>query len=164
MTLSEFTTSSGVWKGWHWRYVSVTVLVVGLLQAIANLTFNYDLVSSLPIAVLSVSYLVILKVKERRLANAMAAVIATFILGVILQVSLQHYGYTWHGQKFLYWVQSDAWTLAIGVVMAYAYLRLTQWSERKRGELDAKRAAKSQQPSTTQPVRRHHKKRKKRRR
>lgn len=162
--MSDFTTSSGVWKGWHWRYVSITVLVIGLLQAIAYLTFHYDLVTSLPIAVLSVSYLVILRVKERRLGNALASVIAMFVLGVILQVSLQHYGYTWHGTKFLIWVQGDAWTLVIGLVMAYAYLRLTQWSERKRGELDAKRADKTKSTSTVQPVRRHNKKRKKKRR
>lgn len=158
--MSEFTTSSGVWKGWHWRYVSITVLVIALLQALAYLTFQYNLVSSLPIAVLSVSYLVILRVKERRLANALVAVLASFVIGVILQISLQHYGYTWHGQQFLYWLQSDAWTLVIGLVMAYAYLRLTQWSERKRGELDAKRAA-TTKASTPTPVRRHHKKRKK---
>lgn len=162
MTLSDYTTSSGVWKGWHWRYVSITVLVIALLQALAYLTLKYDLVSSLPIAVLSVSYLVILRVKERRLANALAAVLSSFILGVILQVSLQHYGYTWHGKQFLYWLQSDAWTLVIGLAMAFAYLRLTQWSERKRAELDAKRAT-TAKSSTPTPVRRHHKKRKKRR-
>lgn len=158
MALSEFTTSPGIWKGWHWRTISITVAAVAILQVIAYYLFKYNLVSSLPIAVLSVSYLVILRVKERRLANALVAVAAAFVAGVILQVALQHYGMTLHGAEFNFWLQSDLWTLAMGLVMAYAYLLLTQWSERKRAQLDAKRSV-GKAPSRTQPVRHHNKKR-----
>ena len=165
MTLSEFTTSPGIWKGWHWRTISLTVAAVAVLQLIAYYLFTYDLVSSLPIAVLSVSYLVILRVRERRLANALVAVGGAFIVGVILQIALQHYGTTLHGAKFAFWLQSDLWTLAMGLVMAYAYLMLTQWSERKKAQLDAKRSAdKAPTRARTQAVRHHSKKRKGKRR
>ena len=160
--MSDWTTSAGIWKGWYWRYVSLTILAIAVLQVIAFYVVPYDLLNSLPIAVLSISYLVILKVKERRLANALVAVALAFVLGVVLQLTLEYHGLP-HGKQLGFWLQSNGWTLLMGGLMAYAYLRLTQWSEKKRTQLEAKRKS-EKVAERPQPQKRNHKKRKGKRR
>ena len=164
MTLAEFTTSKGVWNGWHWRYVSLTVLALAVLQVVAFYAFHYPLLSSLPIAVLSVAYIVILRVRERRLNNALLAVVATFVIGLVLQLALEAKGQAFHGKQAAGFWETNGLTLVMGLVMGYAYLRLTEWSERKRGEMEAKRAKSAGSMSSTSPVRRHSGKKKKKNR
>lgn len=165
-TDTTYTTSNGVWNGWSWRFVGLTVLAVAVLQVILKLAMHYQLYASLPLAVLIVSYVIIPRVKERKLANAIVGVIATFIIGVILELALemdllQQAAASHMLTQFV--LMNMGFPLVLGLLMSYMYLRLTQWSDKKRLQMEAKRRA-TNATTSSPPIRRHHqnKKRKKR--
>ncbi|MCL6636810.1 MAG: hypothetical protein K6T26_02570 [Alicyclobacillus sp.] len=160
--MTDLTTDRGIWRGWHWRLGGLTVAAVLVLQVIAYFAVHYPLEQSLLLAMLMVSYVIIPKAQERRLANAMAGVVVTFVLGLLLQFLLED---TWAKAlaqgEWLSLAELNVLNLAVGLSMAYLYLRLTQWSERKRSAAAAQRAAESRPPHTHRRV--HRKKKRKRR-
>ncbi|QQE77017.1 hypothetical protein [Alicyclobacillus sp. SO9] len=168
--MREYTTGKGIWNGWAWRLVGLTVLVISALEFIAVITVKTQIISSLMLGVMVVSYWVIPRIEERKLANAIVGVVATVIIGFILQMALHEQnamiGKPPRPVGMMGILQTDGLTLVVGIIMAYLYLRLTNWSQRKRAELDTKRSQKAASSSTSAPQRRHHsaknKKRKKR--
>jgi membrane-bound ClpP family serine protease len=162
---NEYTTNKWVRNGWYWRFVGLTVLSIAALQIVLKLTLKYDLVQSLPLALLVVSYIILPRVEERKLGNAIAGVVAMFIVNLVLlpTFELDLMKQVWQAHIFWQFAALNLLLpLLLGLVMAYFYLRLTQWSERKRAELEAKRRA-SAEPEQ-RPVRRHHRKKKKKKR
>lgn len=171
--MEQYTTGNGIYKGIYWRYIGLITLALSALEVVAHYALKYPLISSLGLAEVVMVYLVVPRTKERRLTNAILAVVATEVVGIILQLFLGT------GELAKYKLSGvvgfDAFSLALGVVAAYLYLRLSIWSDRKRAETDAKRAQNnakragrgSSASTTSLPVRRHHskkgrKKRKKR--
>ncbi len=163
---NEYTTNKWTWKGWRWRFVGLTVLSIAVLQIVMLFTLKYDLVQSLPLAVLIISYIIVPRVEERKLGNAIAGVIAMFIVDVILLLAFEFNLFKQAWQMHVFWQfigLNLVIPLLLGLFLAYFYLRLTRWSEKKRAEIEAKRRA-SAAASESRPVRRHHKKKKRKKR
>jgi len=154
--LEEYTTGNGIYKGFYWRYIILVVLAISALELVALYAVHYPMVTSLSLAVLIVSYVVIPRTRERRLANAIASVILTVIVGVVLQIIFDRQSVAVYHLAGV--VELDALALLLGLVVAYLYLRLTMWSERRRAQVDAKRSsnAKSGSKTVQPPQRRHH--------
>jgi hypothetical protein len=163
---NEYTTNKWIWKGWRWRFVGLTVLSIAVLQILLLFTLKYDFVQSLPLAVLIVSYIIVPRVEERKLGNAIAGVIAMFVVDLILLLAfeLNLWRQAWQMHVFWQFVGLNLFApLVLGLAMAYFYVWLTQWSEKKRAEIEAKRRAREAE-SEPRPVRRHHKKKKRKKR
>jgi len=162
--MSDYTTGNGIWNGWSWRFVGFAVLGIALLQVALFYTVPLSFVTSLPLAVFAVAYIVILRVRERRLANAIVGVIASFVVGVVLELTMEGtYVQMWskpggHGAV----ITNLLSPLVLGLAMAFIYLRVTEWSESKRADLEEKRKRKS--VTEVRPPQRVHKKKKKKRR
>lgn len=161
--MSQNETQPGVMNGIYWRFLSLSVLGVAVLQVVAYYALHYQLIVSLPLAELIVAYLIIPRAKQRRLTNAIIGVLASFVIGVLLDIFLEHDLQTAiaNHQVISFLEISILFPLLLGLVVAFAYLRLTEWSEKKRAALDEK---KSRERATTQsapPVRHHSNKRKK---
>lgn len=158
--LTEFNFSKPVINGWHWRTLAITVVAIAALQVILDLaTSKYNIVMTTPIAVLFVGYLVIPRIKERRVGNAVVGVLAIFAIDLILQVTLDAHGKTpVTGAIFL---EENAMSLLLGAFVVFGYTRMTAWSDRKREEREAKRRGEAA-PAQNHPPRRHHSKKKRR--
>jgi hypothetical protein len=159
--LENYTTAKGIWNGWYYRLIGIVVLAVAILQVLAQyLLKNYPIIMTVPVAIVIVAYLIIPRIRERRLGNAILGVVAAFVVDVILEFVLP----LPNGVHFPLGVvvQSNALALVMGIVLAYLYLKLTIWSEKKRLELEQKRQENMGTP-TKPPVRHHRKKKKKRR-
>jgi membrane-associated HD superfamily phosphohydrolase len=144
---------NSTWHGWYWQFIAVTVVLFGAIQTVADIWFHYWITTSMPLAVLVVTYLVVPRTKERRLANAVAGVILMFLVDLVLEFSLpsQPVIQTWKSLLAL-----NGYVLVFGLLMAYVFLRVTRYSERKRGEMEAKRSREQAPAKPTQPaVRRH---------
>lgn len=159
--MNEQHSAPGVWNGIHWRFVGITVVAIAVLQVIASFAFKYPVLMSLPLALLVVSYLVIPRVKVRRLMNAMIGVVAMFIIGVLLELFVD--GNPMVAAQTakvtpLNYVESNGFALVLGLVVAFAYLKLTEWSEKKRAQSEARRSAERAVSEPARPVRRHNSK------
>jgi membrane-bound ClpP family serine protease len=160
-----YTTGNGVWNGWHWRLVGSTVAIIAVLQLVMKYAMHYPLVQSLPLAVLIVVYIVVPRLKQRRLANAVAGVVASFIIGAILELTLENY-FNLAVHQGVVWqlvLTNLVFPLLLGLVMAFAYVKLNAWSERKRMETEAKRRATATTVSTEVPKKRVHRTNRKKR-
>ncbi|SFU89230.1 hypothetical protein [Alicyclobacillus macrosporangiidus] len=159
-------TTPGVWRGWHWRLMAWTIAVIVVLQVAAYyfVPNHYPIVQSTLLAMLIVSYVIIPRAQERRLANAFVAIAVTFLIDLALEALIERGWQTAAAtHQLLPYVELNALYLVFSFAMAFIYLRLTQWSDRKRAELEAKRRAERMKD---EPVRRrvHSKKKKKKRR
>ncbi|MCL6517753.1 hypothetical protein [Alicyclobacillus sp.] len=160
------STTPGVWRGWYWRLMAWTIVAVVILQVAAYYLVpnHYPISQSMLLAMLVVSYIVIPRAQERRLANALVAIAITFVINLILEAVVERGWQTAAATHQLGpYVELNVLYLVFSFAMAYIYLRLTQWSDRKRAELEAKRRA---ERAKDEPVRRrvHSKKKKKKRR
>lgn len=155
--MANQNADGGNWKGIHWRFIGMTVLAIAVLQVIAQYAVHYPILESLPLAVLIVSYVVIPRVKERRLANALTGVVASYVIGLILECVFDWSEILTAIQKgaVANLLELNVFPILLGLVVAFAYLRLTQWSERKRGQMESKRRAKLGTPEPA-PQRRVH--------
>ncbi|MDQ0188298.1 hypothetical protein JI721_15275 [Alicyclobacillus cycloheptanicus] len=151
--------SKSSWNGWRFRYVGMTVLVIVVLQVVADYAIHYKLVTTIPLGVLFAAYVIIPRIKERRLGNALLGALAVWVIDVILEVFIDFHGNELAAANRSAFLQYNLYALALGVVVCWGYLKLTEWSERKRAQMEAKRQAETQ---PAQPVRRHHKKKKRR--
>src|SRR5579875_4073564 len=136
MRVSELTSSKGIWNGWYWRYVGLTVLVVAILQVVSHYTIRWPMMQSTQLAMFIAMWFIVPRVQERRLANTLVGVILTFVIGVVLQLTLDQQFTLSHGVS--YFLEQNLIMLLVGVLLAYAYLKLSMWSERKRKEREAR--------------------------
>jgi hypothetical protein len=140
--LPQFWTGSGVWRGWYLRVLAITVVVIVALQLIAKYTVHYPLLYTLVMAEMIACYFIVPRVKERPIANALAGVIALFVINMVLQLELEWpilHQVGWNGVLI-----EDGLALLLGVVWSVMYHRLNEWSERKRAEAEAKRRQQAQ--------------------
>lgn len=144
------SSSKGIYNGWHYRFVGIVVALLAVLQILAHMTLKYTVATSLPLAVVVVSYIVAPRVKERRLANTIAGVLGIFVIDLLLEVFWEHA----QSPSMANFLELNGFALVMGIVLAFLYLKLTQWSEKKRAELDAKRrpTATSSSSDTTRPI------------
>lgn len=153
--LAVFSFSKPVINGWHWRTITLTVAAIALLQVVLDqMTRHYSVVATAPLGVLFVGYIIIPKVKERRVANALVGVIAVFVIDLILQLGLDFHGLPPAGSQRLF-LEDNLMSLVLGALVCFGYTKLTEWSERKRGEREAKRRVQTT-PTESYPQRRHH--------
>lgn len=167
--MSNDGLQAGIRNGIYWRFLSISVLGVAVLQVVAKFAMRYPISASLPLAELIVAYLVIPRAKERRLTNAIIGVLAAFVIGVLLEIFLpgEMQAAIAKHQVMSYIELYMLFPLLLGLVVAFAYLRLTEWSEKKRASIEAKRNRERADSAPTPAVRRHTgkgKKKKKRRR
>ncbi|WDL96982.1 hypothetical protein [Alicyclobacillus sp. ALC3] len=159
--MPEFNFSKPVVNGWHWRTLALTVAAIAVLQVILNLVTRYSVATTAPLGVLFVGYLVIPKIKERRLGNALVGVTAIFVIDLILQVLLDTHGKNAVSQAVF--VEENGMSLLLGAFVCFGYTRMTDWSDRKREEREARRRAQtSPAQAEVHPTRRHHSKKKRR--
>ena len=138
----------GVWNGWHWRFLTILVVAICLLELIAWETLHYSMVTSVTLGVLIVIYVVIPRLTERRLAHSIIGVVAVVILTMAMEGFFESDIFKVSGGPGYYFLYNGL-ALVIGIAMSFLYLRLTDWSARKRAENDAKRAGRAQSKSTT---------------
>ncbi|KPV43220.1 hypothetical protein [Alicyclobacillus ferrooxydans] len=164
--MSNDGLQAGIRNGIYWRFLSIAVVAVAALQVVAKYALHYPISQSLPLAELVVAYLVIPRAKERRLMNAIIGVLAAFVIGVLLEIFVPGEMQTAIAkhQLMTYIKFYVLFPLLLGLVVAFAYLRLTEWSEKKRATIEAKRNRERADSAPPPPVRRHSKKKKKRRR
>jgi hypothetical protein len=159
MALTEGVRESGVWRGWYLRYGILVVAAIAVIQVVIWLAFKWSIFQNTLLGLLIVVYLMAVRAKERRLANMMVAVGVLFVVDLLLQVYVERLpaaqGFTWTS-----FVQYNGMYLAIALVWSYLYLRLLEWSERKRNEIEARRRAEAE---PERPRVRHHRKKKKKR-
>lgn len=151
------------WKGLEWKLVGFSVAGIIALQLVAHyFLIHYQIIQSLSLTVLLVSYIIIPRAKSRKLANALVGVIAVWVIGVVLEITLEHgLSSAIHLGEVMPFIELTVIPLLLGIAMAYGYLRLTTWSTRKRMEMDARRKEGKSAP-TSQPAKRvHHKNRRK---
>lgn len=155
--MANRNANGGIWNGLHWRFTGLVVLAIAVLQVIAQYAVHYPILESLPLAVLIISYVIIPRVKERRLTNALIGVIASYIVGLILELSLNRNEILLaiHQHAVPNLLELNVFPLLLGVVVAFAYLRLTEWSERKRSQMETKRRSERGVPDPV-PQRRVH--------
>ncbi|QSO45925.1 hypothetical protein [Alicyclobacillus mengziensis] len=167
--MSNDGSQPGIKNGIYWRFLGISVVGVAVLQVVAKYAVHYPIYQSLPLAELIVAYLIIPRAKERRLTNALVGVVAAFVVGVLLdflvekspQLAMQQGTFMQFLELYI------LFPLLLGLVVAFAYLRLTEWSEKKRSALEQKRNQDRASHEPAPPVRRHspnsRKKKKKRR-
>lgn len=139
------------WRGWHWQFILVIVVVLGALQTVADIWFRYPLTTSMPLAILLTIYLVVPRTKEQGLANTIASVILMFLVDLLLQFSLPLPA-NMHATT-LSLLEMDAYVLVFGLIMAFVFLRLTRWSDKKRIEMENKRSRTSNTATKPEQVR-----------
>ncbi len=135
--LPQFWNGNGVWRGWHLKTLAVTVLSLVVLQLIAKYAVHYSLLYTVALAEIIACYFVVPRVKDRPVANALAAVMALFVINLVLQFELE-----WSVLAQVGWratALEDGFALLIGLVWSVLYYRLNAWSERKRAEAEEKR-------------------------
>lgn len=133
----------GVWNGWHWRFLTILVIAICLLELIAYKTVSYPMDTSVMLGALIVVYAVIPRLKERRLAHSIIGVVAVVIITVALEAYFEPALFVGKAavDNFL---MGNGLSLIVGILMSYFYLRMTDWSTRKRMESDAKRQVRTQ--------------------
>lgn len=133
----------GVWNGWHWRFLTILVIAICLLELIAYEVVHYPMDTSVMLGALIVVYAVIPRLKERRVAHSIIGVVAVVIITTALEgyfepnLLVGKIGF----EDFL---MGNGLALVVGILMSYLYLRLTDWSARKRGQTEAKRQVRTQ--------------------
>jgi hypothetical protein len=147
--------SGNMLKGLQWKLIGLSVAGISVLQVIAYFAMKFLLIQSLSLTVLLVSYIIIPRVKERKFAHAVVGVIGVWIIGVLLEVGLEKY-WTVVGQ--LPFIEMCVYPLLLGIVVSYGYMRLTNWSNRKRSEIDARKRVVN--APTSIPLQRVHSKKK----
>ncbi len=157
--MSDYTTGKGVYKGWYWRFVGLAVLGVILLQIISFYTIKWPILESTQIAMFLVIWLVISRIQERRLANAIAGSVLVFVIGLVLQFTLDPL--VARTSPGVFW-KSNLMILVVSILLAYLYAKMQGWSERKRDQLEAKRKEKMGVTKTDRPPVRTHRKKKRR--
>ena len=153
--MSEWTTTTGIWKGFYWRFIAITVASLAVVQVLGFYFGHFFLTQTLPFSVLVTIYMVVPRAKERRLANALVGGAAAFVIGIVLQLAFQyHWTEELQAQQWpLFWEQ-NLFTLVMGTSLAVLYLRVTEWSERRRAKWDAKRAIERPAADSAAAVRR----------
>lgn len=157
----------GIKYGIYWRMVGLTVLLIAVLQLLAFYAFHYPFTTSMPLAVLLVTYITVPRTKERRLLNAVLGVVLVFVIGLVFELLLQGLDPTLQKlpgpSTWGFWL-NNAFYLVFGLLMSYVFLLVTQWSERKRVQMEEKRA-REQAPNDRPTAQvRHHRTKKKRKR
>ncbi|QSO53287.1 hypothetical protein JZ785_05280 [Alicyclobacillus curvatus] len=147
----------GIKNGIYWRFLGISVVGVAVLQVVAKFALKYPIFQSLPLAELIVAYLIIPKAKERRLTNAVVGVLAAFVVGVLLDFFVERSPQLAMSQgTFIQFIELYIlFPLLLGLVVAFAYLRLTEWSEKKRAAIEQKRSQERAGKEPAPPVRRH---------
>jgi hypothetical protein len=144
----------------QWKLIGASVGIIVVLQVVAYYAIHYPLVQSLSLTVLLVSYIIVPRAKARKFENAVAGVIFTWIIGVVLDIALNKgWATALKNKQVMPYIELMVVPLLLGIAVAYGYMRLTNWSARKRTEIDNKRKTTST-PTTTLPARRVHTKKK----
>jgi membrane-bound ClpP family serine protease len=160
MLVSDYTTGNGVYNGWHWRYIGIASIGVVLLQIISFYTIHWPILESTQIAMFIVLWFIISRVRERRFLNGLAGTIVVFIVGLVLQFTIDPVTKQMPTREF--W-QSNITIFAISILLAYLYTKMQAWSERKREQMEAKRRGKMAASKPDRPQVRVHRKNKKKR-
>lgn len=151
--------SENMLKDLQWKLIGLSVAGISVLQVIAYYAMKFPLIQSLSLTVLLVSYIIIPRVKERKFANAVVGVIGVWIIGVLLEVGLEKYWTFGKGTgQILPFIEMCVYPLLLGIVVSYGYMRLTNWSNRKRSEIDARKRVVN--APTSIPLQRVHSKKK----
>ncbi len=141
--MSENENQPGVWNGWHWRFLTILVLAICALELLAYETMKYPMITSVTLGVLVVIYVVIPRLKERRLAHSIIGVVAVVLITAALEAYFEPELFRVKGGIGAYFLYNGL-ALVIGIAMSFLYLRLNDWSMRKRAEADAKRQGREQ--------------------
>ncbi len=158
--MSDYSTGNGIYNGWHWRNVGIASIGVVILQIISFYTIHWPILESTQIGMFIVLWFIISRVQERRFLNGLAGTIIVFIIGIILQYTIDPA--TKHMSTLAFW-QSNLMILVVSILLAYLYTKMQGWSERKREQLEAKRKEKMSASKPERPQVRVHRKKKKKR-
>lgn len=151
--------SANLLQGFQWKLIGASVGIIVVLQVVAAYAIQYPIVQSLSLTVLLVSYIIIPRAKSRKFQNAVVAVVLTWIIGVVLDIAVAPEWKTAVKEKLVMpHIELLVVPLLLGIAVAYGYMRLTDWSTRKRTEIENKRKATS--TPTALPARRVHSKKK----
>lgn len=154
-------SKAGVWNGWYWRYITMTVLVLAILQVIALYAFHYQILFSSQFSMIVMMWLITPRVEQRKYANTVVAIVAMFLIGIVFQLTLtKNELQTMTPSGF---VIQNVTTLVIAILISYLYVRMSVWSDRKRAAIEAKKRSDKGSSTPERPQRVHHKKKKRRR-
>ncbi len=156
--MSDYTTGKGVYKGWHWRNIGLTVIGVTILQVVSFYTIRLPILQSTQIAMFLTIWLIISRLHERRLANGLIGMMIVFIIGFVLQFTIDPATKRLPLHSVL---QTNLMVLSVSALLAIILTKMQGWSERKRATLEAKRKQKmsASKPEYKPAVRVHRKKR-----
>lgn len=160
----EFVDVSGpgITRGWYWRFVGATVVILAILELLAfSLSKGkYTFISSGELGMFLTGILVVQRAKVRRTGNTLVAVIASYVINIIFQLTVgmsqtAHYGWA-------NFIEQNAIIAAIGILFAIVYSRTTAWSDKRRQQNLALRAEKKVEasPEDRPPLRVHRVKKK----
>lgn len=156
--MSDNSNGKGVWNGWHWRYLTILVLAICILELVAFKAANYPMNASVTLGVLIVIYVTVPRLKERRLAHSLIGVVAVVLITSALEAYFEPALFKAGPNAFFL---MNGLALLIGIGMSYLYIKITDWSNAKRAQSEAKRREKVSPSTPSQPQRRHTQGRKK---
>ncbi|WP_223204114.1 hypothetical protein [Alicyclobacillus suci] len=133
----------GVWRGWYWRFVGTTVVVLAILELVAYYVSKgrYSFIQTGELGMFIAAILVVQRVKERRMANTLLVTILGFVINLIFQLTIGYKGTLYYGWG--YFVEQNAIIGGIGILFSIVYSRTSAWSDRRRAQAQAKRQATS---------------------
>lgn len=126
-------------NGWYWRFIALSIAVVAILEIIAYEVTKggYNFLASGELGMFMVAILVVQRVKERRTANTLVAVIASLVINLILQLTVGYADTV--KQSFAYFAEQNGMFALIGVLFSVVYARTTAWSDKRRQATEEKR-------------------------
>lgn len=148
----ERRAQQGIWHGWYWRFVSVTVIVLAILEIVAFYLSKgkYSFIMSGEFAMFVSALLVVQRAKQHRTLNVLIAVLATYIINLIFQLTLDYGGSMHYGVRSF--IQQNAVIGFIGILFCVIYARTTAWSDKRRRQVDEKRREKQATTEETHEV------------
>ncbi|MFB5191094.1 hypothetical protein [Alicyclobacillus fastidiosus] len=137
MEQSMSSGGPGIWRGWYWRFVGGTVVVLAVLEVAAYYLSKYSFITSGELGMFISAILVVQRAKEKRTLNTLLATILGFVINVIFQLTLGYAGTVHYGWGFFF--EQNAIIGAIGILFSVVYARTQEWSNRRRDQMQAKR-------------------------
>lgn len=141
----------GIVNGWHWRFIAMVVVAIAILEVIAYEATSgaYSFIANGELGMFVVAIMVVQKAKERRSANTLVAVLVSYGINLIFQLTLGYTGTIQHSWGFF--AEQNAIIGLIGVFFSIVYSRTTAWSDKRRKELEAKREAERRSKERDEP-------------
>lgn len=133
---------SGIWRGWYWRFDSLLVLAIAVLEIAAFYLSkgSYSFIASGELGMFLSALVVVQRVKVRKRANAVAVSIASYVINIIFQLTISlpaTFNHFWGN-----FITQNLIIAAIGILFSIVYAWSTEMSARRRQKQDAERVAK----------------------